>query len=326
MKIDIFCHITPPKFLEALKKKISPQVFDRLPSKFLPTLSDLDIRFRILDSYEGMEQVLSLANPPIELIAEPAVAAELSQIVNDEMAELVAKYPDRFLGAVACLPMNDPEAALREVDRAIKDLHLKGIQIFSSVAGKPLDAAEFMPLYEKMAQYDLPIWIHPIIESVPGADPAEAMDHIAFQIAYRSTTAMTRLVYSHVFDKYPKIKLITHHCGSTIPYFANRVLVSYDMVKMRKEADHGFRKPILDYYKMFYADTALHGNVPAMTCGYHFFGADHILFGTDMPFDAELGAWSVRKTVDSIERIELTDAERKKIFEDNARVLLRLAI
>jgi len=342
MKIDIFCHITPPKFLKAFEKKIPPPICKELPSTFIPSLVDLDMRFRIMDSTPDMAQVLTLTSPPIEVVAEPPVAVELSQIANDEMAELVQKYPDRFLGAVACLPMNDVDAAFRELDRAINDLHLRGIQIFSHIAGKPVDSPEFIPLYEKMVQYDLPIWIHPFFEGPPGGvakdqsqsekhrgptappDPAAAMDRSAFQLVYPSTKAMTRLVYSHLFDKYPGIKFITHHGGSTVPYLANRIQMNYDMLAKRQGIDHGLKKPILDYYKMFYADTALHGNIPAMMCGYHFFGADHILFGTDMPFDGELGAWSVRKTIESIEQMGISKSERAKIFEKNAKDLLRL--
>lgn len=343
MKIDVFCHITPPKFLKAFEEKVSPEICQQLPSRFLPSLTDLDARFRVMDEYEDMVQILTLTNPPIELVAEPAVSIELAKVVNDEMAELVAKYPDRFVGAVACLPMNDMDATLTEVDRAINELHLCGVQIYSHIMGKPLDSPEFMPLYEKMAQYDLPIWIHPFFPAIgtvakDGAqfqtyrvfvgeiDPAWEMERGAFQIAYGTTSAMTRLVYSGLFDKYPNIKFITHHCGSCVPYFSGRIEMHYGMTYAREGISGDFAKPILDYYKMFYGDTALHGNVSALMCGYNFFGAKHILFGTDMPFDGTLGAWSVGKTIESIERMEITDAEKKKIFEDNIRELLRLTI
>ncbi len=342
MKIDVFCHITPPKFLKTLEKKISPHIFKELPCTFLPSLVDLEMRFRIMDRYPDMRQVLTLTNPPLELLAGRTLAVELSQIANDEMAELAHKYPDRFLGAVASLPLNDVDAALRETDRAINDLHLRGIQIFSHIAGKPISSPEFMPVYEKMANYDLPIWIHPFFERPPGAnakdqgqsekhrmttdkpDPAAAMERGAFQLVFPSTTAMTRLVYSHVFDRFPNIKFITHHCGSAVPYFANRIQLNYDMLKERAGIDPDLKKPILDYYRMFYADTALHGNIPALMCGYDFFGVDHLLFATDMPFNGELGAWSVRMTAESVDQMEIPGPEKAKIYEKNAKTLLRL--
>jgi len=342
MKIDVFCHVTPPKFLKVFEKKVAPEICKQLPCKFLPTLTDMQARFRIMDKVAGMVQVLTLTNPPVELVAEPPVAIELARTVNDEMAELVEKHPDYFVGAVACLPMNDMDAALKEADRAIKELHHCGVQIYSHIMGKPLDSPEFMPLYEKMAKYDLPIWIHPFFQSVGVAkdaqkfdtyrvfagekDRAGEMERGGFQIAFGTPLAMTRLVYSRVFDKYPNIKFITHHCGSCMPYFANRVEMHYAMYAAREGIDHGFNKPILDYYRKFYGDTALHGNVSALMCGYSFFGAEHILFGTDMPFDAEVGAWSVRKTVESIEKMPIPEAERKLIWEDNAKKLMRLKL
>jgi len=342
MKIDIFCHITPPKFLKAFEKRIAPEICNQLPCKYLPTLTDMDARFRVMDECEDMTQVLTLTNPPIELVAEPAIAVELAQIVNDEMAELVARYPDRFVGAVACLPMNDMDAALKEADRAVRELNHCGVQIYSHIMGKPLNSPEFMPLYEKMAQYDLPIWIHPFFQAtgtvakdgsqfktyrvfVGEVDRAWEMHRNAFQVTEGTPSAMTYLVYSGVFDKFPNLKVITHHCGASVPYFSSRIVNQYDMAKAREGTAGDFTKPVVDYYKMFYADTALQGNTSALMCGYEFFGADHMLFGTDMPFDAELGVWVIRETVASVERMPITNAEKRKIYEDNAKKLLRLS-
>lgn len=148
MKIDIYPHILPIKYKEALyQRATSPRLKETIEA--IPTLFDLDARFRILDRY-GCVQVLTLGLPPVETIAEPKEAAELARIANDEVAELVTKYPDRFVAGVASLPMNDMDAALREADRAIRGLKFKGVQICSSINGKPLDLPEFFPLYEKM--------------------------------------------------------------------------------------------------------------------------------------------------------------------------------
>lgn len=341
MKIDIFCHITPPKYLAAFEKKVSPEVAKQLPCKFLPTLSDLEQRFRVMDTYEDMVQVLTITNPAVETVLEPPDAVELARLVNDELAELIVKYPDRFVGAVACLPMNDMDAALIEVDRAINDLDMKGVQIYSNIMGKELDSPEFMPLYEKMAQYNLPIWIHPW-HPYTGSVAKDEKKFAAYRVFKEDATAMmiknifglptetlsatTRLVYSPVFNKYPNIKFITHHAGSSIPYFAGRIAMGHDMAEARGGIKAGLTRPPLDYYRLFYADTALFGNTPALMCSYQFFGADHILFGTDMPFDAEIGIRSIHETVEAIENMEISDKIRKQIYEDNARRLLRLSI
>ncbi|MFC1861101.1 amidohydrolase family protein [Chloroflexota bacterium] len=341
MKIDIFNHITPPKYLAALEKKIPTAISNQLPCRLLPSLTDLDLRFSIMDKYEDMVQVLTLTNPPVETVVELDDAIELAKIANDEMAELVIKYPDQFIGAVACLPLNDIDAALREADRAINDLNMRGVQIYSTIMGEPLTAPQFMPLWEKMTQYDLPIWIHPFYPFIGAVAKdeeqfktyrvftgrenfAKMINRGIFGLPSETAFAITNLIYSDVLDTYPNIKMVLHHCGSFVPYFANRIDVLRNMMEVRENIDQGLKKPILDYYRMFYVDTALHGNVPALMCGYAFYGADHILFGTDAPFDAELGVHSISMTIEAVEKMDISDNEKKKIFEDNARQLLRL--
>jgi predicted TIM-barrel fold metal-dependent hydrolase len=125
-----------------------------------PGLTDLDIRFRVMDQYPEVRQILTIAGPNVESITKPADAVECARIANDEMAELVAKHPDRFIAACACLPMTDIEATLAEIRRAIDQLGFKGIEIFTDINGKPLDAAEFLPIFELLQAYDLPILLH----------------------------------------------------------------------------------------------------------------------------------------------------------------------
>ena len=193
-----------------------------------PALADLDIRLRAMDKFEGLRQVLALGAPPLEYVVSPKDAVEMARMANDEMAELVNKYPDRFVAAVASLPMNDVDASLREAERAIKELKFKGIQISSSINGKPLDRPEFLGLYEKMAQYDLPIWLHPArdnnIPDYPDEKFAKYGLFLAFGWPYETTIAMARLVFSGIMEKYPNIKFITHHCGAMLPFFSKRVL------------------------------------------------------------------------------------------------------
>jgi predicted TIM-barrel fold metal-dependent hydrolase len=276
-----------------------------------------------------MVQVLTLGAPPIEAIAERRQAAELARIANDEMAELVIKYPDRFVSAVASLPMNDMDAALKEADRAINDLKFRGVQIYTPTNGKPIDLPEFLLLYEKMAEYNLPIWIHPVRERTAPDYAGESTSKYfiwgIFGWPYETTAAMTRLIFSGVLERFPNLKFIVHHCGAMVPFFEQRIAIAYDMNEMRLGAKVKQRltKPVIEYYRMFYADTAVHSKI-AIRCGYEFFGPEHILFGTDMPYDNELGFRFVRQAVEAIEQMDISDADRRKIFADNARRLLRL--
>jgi aminocarboxymuconate-semialdehyde decarboxylase len=246
------------------------------------------------------------------------------------MAELVLKYPDRFPAAVACLPMNDIDAALDEVDRAIKDLNFKGIQIYTPTADKPLDSPEFMPFYAKMSEYNLPIWMHPMRTPEYADYRTESQSKYGIYLLlgwpYETAVAMMRLVLSGVLEKYPNLKIITHHCGSMVPFFEQRLAGSMGRTNLRTgwDSQKKFSKEPIDYFKMFYNDTALCGSTPGLMCGYAFFGADHMLFGTDMPYDTEMGERNTRLTIKSIEQMDIPDSEKKKIFAGNARKLLRL--
>jgi predicted TIM-barrel fold metal-dependent hydrolase len=332
MMIDVYPHILPPKYKEALYKKLPPNSFDRKQADAFPSLTDLDIRFRIMDKYEDLVQVLTLGSPPIHDFVGPEDALELVRIANDEMAELVVKYPDRFVSAIASLPLNYMDAALRETDRAIGDLRFRGIQISTDVNGKPIDSPEFMPLYEKLSYYDLPILLHPrranTVSDYPEESESKYGTFITFGWPYETTVAMTRLVFSGVFEKYPNLKVITHHCGAMVPYFAERIALVTDNREMRMgfRYEENLTKHPLDYYRMFYGDTALCGSTPALMCGYAFFGADHILFGTDMPYDNQLGDRFIRETILSVKQMDIPEPQRKQIFQDNARRLLRLPL
>ncbi len=154
MKIDIFPHIMPRAYFDRLQE-VAPatgHLMGRMRN--IPVLFDLDARFAIMDRHEGYAQVLTLASPAIEEVAGPEQAAALARLANDEMAALVRRYPERFVGFAASLPMNNSEATLAEIERAIGDLGAVGVQIYTSVNGRPLDDPEFGALFSRMAELD----------------------------------------------------------------------------------------------------------------------------------------------------------------------------
>ena len=334
MKIDVFPHILPRRYFDRMLRVAPPGMALQKRMSGIPVLVDVEERLRIMDRYEGYVQVLTLANPPLEVVGGPSETPELARLANDGMAELVAARPERFPGFVASLPMNNPDAALREIDRALDDLHATGVQIYTNVAGRPLDLPEYQPIFDRMAQRDLPIWLHP-------ARPAAVADYAgetrskydmwwAFGWPYETSVAMGRLVFSGIFDRHPSLKIITHHMGAMIPFCAGRVGGGLDQLGSRSDDPEDVaalrrlkRRPI-DYFKMFYGDTALFGAWHAMESGLAFFGADHVLFGTDMPFDPEKGPGFIRQTIDAMDRVRVTPDEKAKIYEGNAHRMLRL--
>ncbi len=331
-KIDIFNHIFPKAFYEKMLSVLPNGKDMNKRVRNIPSIVDLDERFRIMDKFGDYVQVICIPNPPIETFGPHA--NDLARMANDGMAELVAKYPDRFPGFIASLSMNDPEAMLAEARRAIKELGAVGVQVFTNVLGKPLDRPETMALFDLMAELDLPVWIHP----ARGADFAdykgETKSHYeiwwTFGWPYETSTAMAHLVFSKLFDKHPNIKIITHHMGAMVPYFEGRVGPGWDQLGTRtSDVDYTLlmkelKKRPVDYFHMFYADTAVFGSMPATICGLAFFGADKVLFASDSPFDPEKGSAYIRWTIDIIDKLEISDEDREKIYEGNAKKLLKL--
>jgi aminocarboxymuconate-semialdehyde decarboxylase len=320
--IDIFAHILPPKYLEALGKLAATGRIPFLQVKTLQrsnrVLLDANLRLKVMDEFPDIRmQVLTVVGPPLEAIANKEDAVDLAKTANDEMAELVARYPDRF-AAVATLPMNDVDAALKEADRAINDLMLRGVQIFTSIHDKPLDSPEFLPLYQKMVRYDLPIWIHPLKEMTESDYPGEQGSKYGLAAVlgwpHATSLAVTRLAASGVLEKYPKLKFITHHDGGTVPYLAGRI-------KHSPFKFENLTKPITDSLRLFYYDTAVQGNVPNLMCAYAFCGANHMLLGTDFPM---VTSDLVKETIQSVNEMAIPEAEKRKILEENARQILNL--
>ena len=296
MKIDIFTHIYLVKYMEALKKKAKkPIILRQMP------VDDLAQRFAWMDKNPDTVQVITAPNTLSEDLVSHEDYITLVKIANDEMAELAAKYPDRFIAAAASLPLNDIDAALKEAERAITQLNMRGVQIFTHINGESPGEPKFKPLYELMAKYDLPIWIHP--QDPPGWGKSPFENQLEFGWVYHTSVAMLSLSRAGILEAFPDIKFITHHCGGMVPYLRLRV----------RQYEGSLKK--------FYADTAIHDVVSALMCGYDYFGADHIVFGTDMPWYNETAVGNTKR---AIEEMSISDADKQKIFEGNARRLLKL--
>jgi uncharacterized protein len=330
--IDVFNHFMPQAYLDRLAK-LAPDHIAVTGFPRLKPLVDVDARRRLLDQFDDLRQVICLANPPLELVATPAQSAELARIANDALAEVCRSHPDRFPGFVASLPMNNVEASLVEIDRAITQLGARGIQVFTNVAGKPLSAPEYRPIFQKMVAHDLPVWVHPM-RGPQFADYAseKASEHeiwFSFGWPYETTASMTRLIYSGIFDELPTLKIISHHMGGMIPYFAGKIKLGFRQIFFGTTDDNpvaresGLKKPPIEYFKMIYADTAL-GEVAPTQCGHAFFGTGACLFATDAPFDAEQGYRLIANTLHAVEALDISQAEREQILHGNARRLLRL--
>lgn len=334
MKIDIFNHLFPRRFFdEYINTPSGPKDIGKRVRE-AATIVDLDARFKVMEEFGEYCQVLSLPLPPLETLAGPDKTPQMARMVNDGFAELCQKYPARFPSFIASLPMNNLEESLKEAERAVEQLGARGVQVFTNVKGKPLDADDVLPLFEELARRGTVIWMHP----ARGADMTDYLseDKSKYEIwwtfgwPYETSAAMARLVFSGIFDRQPDLKIITHHMGGMVPYFEGRVGYGWDQLgKRTSDTDYTvvlkkLKKRPLDYFRMFYADTALFGGFPATQCGLAFFGLDRVLFASDVPFEPSPGLY-IRETIRCIEGLNLKPEEKDQIYRGNAERLLKVS-
>jgi predicted TIM-barrel fold metal-dependent hydrolase len=220
---------------------------------------------------------------------------------------------------------------MEELERAIGDLGALGVQVYNHMNGLAFDDPRFEPLFARMAELERPIWVHPARNSswpdYPSEDKSKYEVWWLFGWPYDTSAFMARLVFSGLMDRYPGLKVITHHAGGMVPFFSGRVGPGMDSFGARTPDDEAellegdMQGRPLDGFKRFYADTAVFGAPHALRCAYDFFGIDHMLFASDMPFDPIQGTF-IRDTIADIETLELPPPQLEQIYEGNAKDLL----
>jgi aminocarboxymuconate-semialdehyde decarboxylase len=330
MLLDIYTHVFPGKYFE----QVDPELQDlSRRMRNMTQLHDLDARFRNMDAFAELRgsdyrQVIALPCPPLEDVSDPKSGARLARVANDAMADLVRRHPSRFAAFVAGLPLHNLDAAMTELHRATHELGAKGVQIWTHASGHPLDGPEFRPIFAAMAELDLPIWLHPWRTAAMRDYAAESRSRYemwwCFGWPYETSVAMARLVFSGVFDRHPNLKIITHHLGGMIPYFSGRIEHGLKVLGARTDDEDysevlsSLKRPHIDYFHMFYADTAMFGGHDGYKTGLEFFGPDHVLFATDWPF------LPIKEFSAALDHLEVDRDERARIDSGNAARLLNL--
>ena len=329
--IDAFNHFFPQRFFAGVLETPAAQKDMGKRIRGIPALFELDERRRVVDAFPDYSQILSLGMPAIDRLWAPAQAPEWARIGNDGLAELVARHPDRFVGFLASLPMNSPNAA-KEAERAFR-LGANALQIHSNVNGAPLDDEQYFPVFETAAKHGKAIFLHPsrTAGDLPDYKTEKKSKYEiwwTFGWPYETSAAMARLVFSGMMDKLPDLKVLAHHLGAMVPFFEGRVGPGWDQLgKRTSDEDYtallkSLKKRPFDYFKDFYADAAVFGSRPATECGLAFYGEDRVLFASDCPFDPERGPGYIRDTIAIIEALDLTPQAREKICFKNAQKLL----
>jgi aminocarboxymuconate-semialdehyde decarboxylase len=253
----------------------------------------------------------------------------LTRVANDSIAEFASGRPDRFVG-VGVLPVVD-DVMMEELERMHRELGLKGVLIFSNIEGKPLDDESMWPLYARAAELDFPIWIHPQHSSYYEWVKKDVLDRV-LAWPFDTSVAMARLVYGGVFERHPNIKIVTHHMGGMIPYFAPRIAAFAESTAQEyAKLGLGASGPKLtgaplDHFRKFYNDSISNGSPEMVGTALDFFGPDHILFGTDFPFGPDDGERWPLDELRNIKTMRLAEEDREKILHGNAEKLLKLPV
>ncbi len=323
--VDFHNHYYPPEYVDALRtsESVVKVTYDddgnpcvHYPGDYntlVPGHRDIEYRREVLEQHGVTTQVLTFTTPGVH-VEPPTVAIKLARGINDAFGRVARKSHGRF-SALATLPLNDPAASVAELERAMKDLRLPGAMVFSNVNHVALADERFGPLWKKADELGAVIYIHP-------TDPAgvEAMmDYWLMPLVgflMDTTLAASKLVFSGVVARHPRIRWVLTHMGGAIPYLAERLDRGYRaFADCREHID----RPPSEYLKQFYYDT-VNFNPAAIRLALDFAGPDRILAGSDYPH--QIG--SIPLMIETLNAIKVDEKVRRQIFGENAAMLLGL--
>jgi aminocarboxymuconate-semialdehyde decarboxylase len=336
MIIDFQAHVFPQKYIEALNRLDGAVVleppdphsgmsyfYDKKLKSRINTATfqgqDIERRLEHMDRLGIDVHVLTIPAPGADRL-EGDGAVEVAQIANDAIADICRKHPRRFIGFFT-LPTCSIAASIRELERAVNDLGLRGFGCYTNLNGQPLDRKELFPLYERLAKYRLPVYLHPTAPLATEATGIDIMPTLIFGWAFDSTVAMTRLVYGRVLERFPEVNFVVADVGGVLAFFAQRAINIYRGRTEEIRQKYGLGENPLDSFRRFYVDTADH---PAATlkCVKDFFGPDRMVLGTNYPYGPEDGCLLVKNSLSAIDGLALQEGDRQKILGGNAAKIL----
>jgi len=272
---------------------------------------DLELRLKSMDAQGVTVHALSL-NPPMAYWGDGALGIPLARIVNDAMAEATRAHPDRFV-ALATLPMQDPEAAVSELNRAVTELGCRGIYLGTNVGGKELADPSFLPVFERAHALGVPVFLHPL--NVIGSQRLTGYYlHNLLGNPFDTAVAAANLIFSGLLDRFPKLHICLPHAGGAFPYLIGRLNHGW---KVREECK-ALKKPPMSYLRRFTYDTISHAP-ESLRYLVNLVGADRVMLGSDFCFDM-----GYERPVKIVTALELGRSDEEKILGGNAARLLRL--
>ena len=272
-------------------------------------------RLKTMDAVGIDVQVLSLTSPGVEQF-DPAMGTPLAKKANDYLADWIRKRPDRFVGFAALAP-NDPQAAAKELERAVKTLGFKGWKTHSNYAGTYIDEKKYWPILEMAEKLDVPIFLHPAVPAISQLRTyGFAMGGPPFGFGVETAITMMRLIHSGVFDQYPRLKIILGHLGEGLPFLLKRIDFPFDRPWVDPEARGIAKKRPSEYFKQnVFVTTSGNYLEAAFMCTYHAMGIDRILLATDHPYEDS------SECMQFLEKLPISKEDREKLYHRNARQL-----
>ena len=275
-----------------------------------PIYYDDEIRFQKMDQMGIDMAVLSISPAHFNYELDTSVAAETSRIINDWMGQKQNEYPKRNRGMMT-LPMQDPVTALVELERAHTTYGLKGLEIAAQILDNNLDDPRLFPIFAYCADHGIIVSLHPYFATVNPLFWKYYTNNLV-QFPLQTCMGIAHLMFGGVLERLPNLKVIAYHGGGHFPYQFGRLEHGY---VVRSEPKECISREPAEYLRQIYYDTITH-STPALQFLVDTFGADHVLIGTDMPYD--MGDPCPVQTVNSL---RLTDSERKAIGSCNAAQL-----
>ena len=336
MIIDFQAHIFPPCYLDEMKRLDGAVILEEPdPHSGMSYFFDKKLKCRInTATFQGQNierriEHMDRLGVDVHVLTIPAPGADrfegdgairIARVANDAIAAIARKHPKRFIGFFT-LPTCNIKASLDELERSVNELGLRGFGCFANLNGQALDREELFPIYERLAKYKLPVYIHPTAPLATEATGIDIMPTLIFGWAFDSTVAMTRLVYGRVLERFPEIQFVVADVGGVLAFFAQRAINIYAGRTEEIRHKYGLKENPLDSFRRFYVDTADH---PASTlgCVKDFFGADRMVLGTNYPYGAEEGCLLVKNSLKAIDGLGLSAAEKEKILGGNAARIL----
>lgn len=280
---------------------------------------DIEKRLKHMDQLGIDIHVLTIPAPGADRF-EGDDAIQIARIANDAIAAIARAHPKRFIGFFT-LPSCNIKASLEELERAVNDLGLRGFGCFANLNGQALDRQELFPIFERLAKYKLPVYIHPTAPLATEATGIDIMPTLIFGWAFDSTVAMTRLVYGRVLERFPEINWVVADVGGVLAFFAQRAINIYSGRTDEIRNKYGLKENPLDSFRRFYVDTADHP-VSTLRCVKDFFSADRMVLGTNYPYGPEEGCLLVKNSLRAVDGLDLNAVEKEKILGANAAGIL----